>query len=65
MFVSSGEIGCQATRIEVELVLYPVMLAGATRGTGQEKNGKNEVRQIWAVNCHLKADEMQLQLLGI
>ena len=30
-----------------------------------KRNGKNEVRQIRAVNSCLKADEMQLQLVGI
>ena len=36
MLLSLGETGCQAKRIEVELVLCPVMLVGATRGTGKE-----------------------------
>lgn len=36
-FFVSGETGCQATKIDVELVLCPVMLVGATRGTEKKK----------------------------
>ena len=62
--MSSGETGGQETLIEVELVLYPVMLAGATSGAGRKKNGKNEVRQISAVNSHLKRTKCSYSLLG-
>lgn len=37
-FFVSGETGCQATKIDVELVLCPVMLVGATRGTEKKRN---------------------------
>lgn len=36
-FFVSGETGCQAMKIDVELVLYPVMIVGATRGTEKKK----------------------------
>ena len=37
-FFVSGKTGCQATKIDVELVLCPVMLVGATRGTEKKRN---------------------------